>query len=410
MTFHANRRQFLLTSATAVGLASTRLMAKEHDVKIDRIDVWPVMYPTRGYFKFLTDARGVQGRTVVFVKVTADNGQVGWGQSIPSYRWSYETLETVTIVLREYFAPALIGRSVFDLEGAQKSLDSALAGGFSTAMPIARAGLDIALHDLLGKLSGKSLAELWGRQPGGRITLSWTLNPRRLDEIDALVDAGRARGFRHFNIKVAPDPKFDIAMAQQVRRLAPEAFLWADANGGYDPATALDVAPKLADAGVDVLEAPLKPNRIRGYQALKRQGALPILMDEAIVSPLELDEFIHLRMLDGAAIKLARCGGLTSARRQIELIERHDLMWLGSGLTDPDISLAATLILFGAYGLTKPAALNGPQFLDADVLAQPLRVENGTLKVPTGAGLGVEVDEAKVAELVRATKRSGGDK
>ena len=100
MTFHASRRQFLLTSATAVGLATTRLMAKEPDVKIDRIDVWPVMYPTRGYFKFLTDARGVRGRTVVFVKVTADNGQVGWGQSIPSYRWSYETLETVTIVLR----------------------------------------------------------------------------------------------------------------------------------------------------------------------------------------------------------------------------------------------------------------------------------------------------------------------
>ena len=83
-------------------------------------------------------------------------------------------------------------------------------------------------------------------------------------------------------------------------------------------------------------------------------------------------------------------------------------MWLGSGLTDPDISLAATLILFGAYGLTKPAALNGPQFLDADVLAQPLRVDDGTIEVPTGPGLGIEVDEAKVAELVRATERSGG--
>ena len=61
----------------------------------------------------------------------------------------------------------------------------------------------------------------------------------------------------------------------------------ADANGGYDPESALKVAPKLADAGVDVLEAPLKPNRISSYQALKKQGALPILMDEGVISNVE---------------------------------------------------------------------------------------------------------------------------
>lgn len=82
--------------------------------------------------------------------------------------------------------------------------------------------------------------------------------------------------------------------------------------------TALMVAPKLADAGVDVLEAPLKPNRIRGFQALKRQAALPILMDEGVISPIELEEFIHLKMIDGVAMKPSRCGGLESARRQIE--------------------------------------------------------------------------------------------
>jgi muconate cycloisomerase len=80
---------------------------------------------------------------------------------------------------------------------------------------------------------------------------------------------------------------------------------------------------------------------------------------------------------------------------------------LGSGLTDPDISLAASLCLYGAFGLTKPAALNGPQFVTADVLKKPLRIKNGIAHVPEGPGLGIDVDENKVFELVKC---SGGDK
>jgi L-alanine-DL-glutamate epimerase-like enolase superfamily enzyme len=342
----------------------------------------------------------------VIVKMTADEGTVGWGQSVPISTWSYETLETATVVIRNYLAPTLVGRSPLDVAGAHRAMDAGLAPSFTTAMPIARAGLDLALHDLAGKLTGRSLAQMWGKPRGGPLALSWTLNPRTLDEVDALIEAGRTRGYRHFNIKVAPDPKFDAALARQVRKRVPEGFLWADANGGYDPQTALEAAPKLADAGVDVLEAPLKPNRIRGYQALKRQGALPILMDEGVVSPVELVEFIRLNMLDGLAMKASRTGGLFLAKRQIEIIEEAGLIWLGSGLCDPDLSLAANLGLYGAFQLDKPAALNGPQFLAADVLAEPLKITGGTAEIPTGPGLAVEVDETKVLDLARRTRKS----
>ena len=369
-------------------------------MKIADVKVFPAHYPLTGYFKFFSGASGKAGRAVVFVKVTADDGTVGWGQSVPIAKWSYETLETATIVLRDYFAPAVIGLDATDMHGLQSALDGVLANGFSTGMPISRAGLDLALHDLSGKLQGKSLAQLWGRERGEPLTLSWTLNPQRLEEVDALLEAGWDLGYRNFNIKVAPDPAFDVELARRVKKRVPEGFLWADGNGGYDVDTALAVAPKLADAGVDVLEAPLKPNRIRGYQTLKRQGALPILMDEGVVSPVELDEFVHLKMIDGVAMKPSRCGGLESARQQIELLQREGLMWLGSGLTDPDISMAATVSLYAAYGLQRPAALNGPQFLTADVLQKPLAIRDGKIEVPTGPGLGIEVDEARVMELV----------
>ena len=370
---------------------------------IESVEAFALRYPMTGHFKFFSGPHGAKGRASVLVKITTGDGLVGWGQSVPIARWSYETLETVELVLREYFGPALLGHASQDLDGAHERMGRAIANGFSSGMPIARAGIDLALHDLAGKRAGQSVAALWGREPGGPLRLSWTVNPRTLDETEGLVSEGRRRGYRDFNIKVAPDPEFDVQLARQVRELAPEAFLWADANGGYAPETALAVAPKLADAGVDVLEAPCKPNQLSGYQALKRQGALPILMDEGIVSPVELREFIRLGMLDGVAMKPARCGGLLSARRQIELLEQGGLMWLGSGLTDPDVSLAATLLLYGAYDLRRPAALNGSQFLTASLLKQPFVVEGGALAPPQGPGLGVEVDEEKLAAMMRAS-------
>lgn len=103
-------------------------------------------------------------------------------------------------------------------------------------------------------------------------------------------------------------------------------------------------------------------------------------------------------------MKPARCGGLDSSVQQIEIMEDAGLMFLGSGLTDPDVSLAASLILYGAYGLKFPAALNGPQFLGASVIKEPFEAKSGKVRIPKGPGLGIEVDEAKVAELVEQTK------
>ena len=124
-------------------------------MKIDRIEVFPFRYPMTGFFKFLTNARGATGRAAVIVKVTADDGTVGWGQSVPVEKWSYETLEASTVAIRDYYAPALIGHDSTDIEGAHEIMDHTIYSGFSTGMPITRAGIDIALHDLTGKLLGQ---------------------------------------------------------------------------------------------------------------------------------------------------------------------------------------------------------------------------------------------------------------
>jgi len=367
-------------------------------MRIDHIEVFPLEYPFYGYFKFI-GPRSV--RAAILVKVTAEDGTVGWGQSVPVPTWSFESLEASLQTLRHFFIPAVVGRDALDMPALQTALDGALAASFSTPMPITRAGLDLALWDLLGKLTGRSLAQMWELPLGETLTLSWTVNVPTLDKVEAEVEAGWNRGYRNFNLKVGSgDPAFDIELVRQVRRLAPDGFLWADGNCGYDVAGALEIAPRLADAGVQVLESPLPANRISGYQTLHRQGALPICMDEGVVSPLDADEFIRLGMMDGLTIKVSRAGGLDSSRQQIEHVLDAGLFWLGSGLSDPDLSLAASLVLFSAYGLDKPAALNGPQFQRDSLLVEPIRVEGDQAWVPHGAGLGVQVDEHKIERLL----------
>jgi L-alanine-DL-glutamate epimerase-like enolase superfamily enzyme len=389
-------RRNLLHLGGAAGIAR---IARADAPKIRSVEIFPVIYPTKGHFKFFTKPE----RPTVMIKLTAEDGTIGWGQSVPVPTWSYETLEAALVTLEKYLVPVIVGRDPFDFAGAHAAMNKAISPSFSTGMPITKAGIDLAMHDLAGRLSGKSVAEMWGRKPLDRVVLSWTVNTTVLAEVDELVEQGKRAGYRNFNVKVAPDAKFDIELCRRVKQLAPNTFLWADANGGYDLKTALEVMPKLADIGVNVMEQPVAPRNLTGLQALKKQGALPIILDEGVVNSAELEEYIKLKMLDGVAMKPARTAGLFDARKQVEIVQREGMWFLGSGLTDPDLALAAALQLYAGYGLKYPAALNGPQFLSGSVLKTSFVIKDGAIETPKGKGLGMEVDEAKVRKPVLAT-------
>jgi L-alanine-DL-glutamate epimerase-like enolase superfamily enzyme len=177
------RRQILQLGAAAP-LAPAAPSAHAATGGIARIEVFPVAYAVTAHFKFLPKPE----RPAVFVKITAAGGAYGWGQSVPIPTWSYETVESVTTALEDYIAPALFGRDPADIAGAHAAMDRAIAPSFSTGMPIAKAGVDLALHDLTARAQGRNVTELWGRKPLDRVTLSWTVNPSKLDEIESLVE------------------------------------------------------------------------------------------------------------------------------------------------------------------------------------------------------------------------------
>lgn len=402
------RRQFLQYSSAAIGGALAPATAQQNQKgeamtsKIASIETFTVGYPVVGHFKFFKTKDGkTPTRDTVVVKVTDENGKVGWGQSVPSPTWSYETLESAKTTIDRHLGPALIGQDAFDIEAIEAIMERSIAPSFSTGQPICKAGIDLALFDLTGQVLKQSAAQRWQRNDRKKITLSWTLNPRTLEEVGELVEQARKQNFHNFNVKVGSDAKFDVEMCREIRRLAPQAFVWIDANGGYDLETALAVAPKFADIGMAAFEQPLPANRLSWYKKLMKQKALPILMDEPIVSLVDLEEFHQLGLLDGVAMKVSRCGGLTESRKIIEYLEQNGLLFFASGLTDPDLALVACLHLFAAYGLERPAALNAPQFLSGSILRDPLPLSGDQASLPDGPGLGVEVDEKKLKNMLR---------
>jgi L-alanine-DL-glutamate epimerase-like enolase superfamily enzyme len=366
--------------------------------RIVRVDIKRFDYPLLGEFKFFKTG----ARPSILVRLTDENGIQAWGQSVPVETWTYETIESVETTLRNYLAPVLLGADPSDLADVHARMERAIKPSFSVGQPLCKAGIDLACYDLWGKQTGKSVAELLGGARKSTITLSWTVQSPTIAGAEELLRQGRALGYRSFNIKVGipQTTDYDLELVRTVMAFEPDGFHWCDANTAYDLDTALKMAPKFADLGLKALESPLPPNRLRDYRKLKSLGALPILMDEGIVSPVEVDEFIALDMFDGIAMKVARCGGLWNASRIAKLLQQHGLLLFASGLTDPELSMAATAHFFGWAGLAYPAAVNGPQYLEGrGTTDATFRPRGDLMQVPQGAGLGVTMSAAAQSSM-----------
>ncbi|HEV7934368.1 MAG TPA: enolase C-terminal domain-like protein [Actinomadura sp.] len=371
------------------------------DLTIDRIETFAVALPTRRSFGVSGGAVAVAGRPSlrVLVKVSAD-GVHGWGEATPIPAWTYETAESIVTTIDRYLAPAVVGRPAWNLDGVDAVFDRAINRGFTIGAPLAKSAVDVALHDLLGRAAGVPVGALWGQRRTEEIELGWIVSGQSPGEVGDSVAEGRELGHRAFKVKIGlHDEDTDTAVVAAVREHAPGAPLWVDANQGYTVPAALRMARRMEELGVTAFEQPLPANDIAGLRRLRDASPIPVALDESLRHPSDLATFVRLEAVDIAIAKVQRSGGLTLSRRLCALAEDSGVQLMGSGLTDSDLGLAASLHLFSAYGIDTPVDLNGRQFIESTYAGPTVRIENGVARVPDGPGLGVEVDETVVREL-----------
>jgi L-alanine-DL-glutamate epimerase-like enolase superfamily enzyme len=372
---------------------------------IAQVDVFPVRLPVLAAFQFASGSAGKVGEYAphVFVKVTDSAGMAGWGEGRPVPQWSYETLETVTTTIRRYLAPAVLGLPVTDRWGLHRALARAIGRGPSTGQPIAKAAVDMAIHDLCARAAGLSLrAFLGGSDERATVELSYTLTAHDAAGAAEQVAAARAQGFQHFNFKAAVAPATDVAVARAVREAAgPAAFVWADANQGYALHEARRVAPGFAAAGVDVLEQPLPADQLHLMRQLRSATTLPLAVDEASVSPADFFHYAAADTVDYLVVKVTRSGGIWPTLQQLAIADAAGLPVLVSGLTDSLLTKVAVCQTALVYGFTGPAALNGSQFTDeAALFPEKAALESdGTVHLTAAPGIGVQPAEAALREF-----------
>lgn len=366
-------------------------------MKLASVEVYPLRLPFREEFRIARGAVGnpEQGAPHVYVRVVAEDGTEGWGEARPSHRWSYETEESVVSTLRNYLIPALEGVNLWDLRGVHAAMDSVIAPGISTGAPVAKCGLDLAIHDLLARKVGIPLAQFLGGGADPVVRLSYIISVSEVEEAEKRAAAAWEQGYRGFKVKVGMDPKKDLEMLRAVKRVAPDAFLWADANQGYDLGTAVTQARKMEQIGVDCLEQPVPANDWNGLRRIAQDTAVPIGVDESVFSASDLLQLIQLQACDVFVMKLSKMGGLYRARLATQIAREAGLGILGSGLTESRLGLAAHVHMLSAYGGCAFADLNGPQFL-ADDPVTGIEIQPGVATVPTTPGVGITVDREKL--------------
>ncbi|MFI6030385.1 mandelate racemase/muconate lactonizing enzyme family protein [Amycolatopsis magusensis] len=368
---------------------------------VERVETFAVALPTLRSFGVAGGAVAVAGRPSVrvLVKVSAD-GVSGWGEATPIPAWTYETAESIVSTIDRYLAPAILGRPCWDLDGVTSVFDRVINRGFSIGAPLAKSAVDMALHDLLGRALGVPVGVLWGQRRAGEIELGWMVSGQSPGEVAERVAEGREAGYRAFKVKIGLHAE-DLAVVRAVREAAgADAPLWVDANQAYAVDEAVRISRVLSELDVSAFEQPLPANDVVGLGRLRAESAVPIALDESLRHPSDLATFVKLGAVDVAIAKVQRSGGLTLSRRLCSLAEDSGVRLMGSGLTDSDLGLAASLHLFAAFGIDTPVDLNGRQFVgSAYATGETVQVHGGIARVPTGTGLGVEVDESMVREL-----------
>jgi len=254
-----------------------------------------------------TDHASDGGATTVVVELRDDRfpGLLGVGEGYPD-RFYGETPATMAAVFPLLLAAiGEIDPGEPGLIEADLAMEAAIRGHGA-----ARCAIDIALHDLVGKVTGLPVHELRG--------LSADLPPTDftigIDEPEIVAQrAARAAGFPALKIKLG-GPK-DLATLEAVRAVF-DGPIRVDANTGWVPEEAVELLPELERLGVELIEQPFRAGRLDQLRWLQERSALPIVADESCVLPEDLDRLVGV--VAGVNVKLAKCGGIGPAKRMLE--------------------------------------------------------------------------------------------
>jgi L-alanine-DL-glutamate epimerase-like enolase superfamily enzyme len=361
-------------------------------MKITGIDAVPFAIPYRKPLHFASGEVSVAEH--VLLRVRTDDGLVGFAEAPPRPFTYGETQESIVAVVRSLFAPAVTGMSAFDREAIAAKLDRTVGN------PAAKAALDMALWDVIGKSLGLPVTTLLGGFTD-RLRVAHMLGfappAEMVDEAERMRDT---YGITTFKVKVGRHPvSLDVAVCRALREgLGDDVELYIDGNRGWTSSEAARALRAMADLDLTLAEELCPADDVLGRRWLVSQCTIPFVADESAVRPGEVTRELLGGSATAISIKTARTGFTTSQRVLFQCEGLGVEVVMGNQI-DGQIGTMCTAVFGSAYAHTsrRPGELSNFLDMTDDLLTEPLDIRQGELQIRPGAGLGIELDEDKLA-------------
>ncbi|MBM3358026.1 MAG: hypothetical protein FJY54_09900 [Betaproteobacteria bacterium] len=365
-------------------------------MKIERVEVFGVAVPLVGEYKNAYLTKSVQKSAIV--RITASGGIVGLGNVDPTPGYSKESTAEHLKTLQTRLGPLVVGMDAANVHAIIGKLDAAVAGFLDS-----KAAIEMACVDLAARAAGVSVHTYLGGAVKERLLFNAWIGILPPGDAAKETLEWKRKGFRSAKIKVGGSIEADRDRVAAVREaVGPDFGIRIDANAGYDADTSIQLARMVAPFQLQLFEQPVPAEDIAGMARVRREAnavGVPIMADESVLDHASLIRIIKADAADIVKVKVMKQGGFIHTRRMIATAEAAGIRCVvghGFGLgvnTMAEIMLAAT-----SRNVIDGLECVGPLKTADDIVTRKLDLNAGSIALPGGPGLGVTLDDAKLAK------------
>jgi muconate cycloisomerase len=346
-------------------------------------------------------------QTLCIVRLYCSDGIVGIGEAttISGLAYGPESPESIKLTIDSYFAPILLTCDPTRPAEVMARLAKHVVGNH-----FAKCAIETALLDAQGKRIGIPVSELLGGRIRDRLPVLWTLasgdTNEDIAEAERMIACGRHNAFK---LKIGKrSVTEDVAHVGAIKKaLGDQASVRVDVNMAWDETTARTGVEMLADVGCALVEQPISRHNRAGMARLAARARIPIMADEALTGPASAYDYAVHAAADVFAVKIEQSGGLFAARQVQAIADAAGVALYGGTMLEAAIGTVASAHVFATFPqISFGTELFGPLLLTEEILEQPLQYADFTLAVPDGPGLGVALDEDRIAYLRRDAERA----
>ncbi|MFD2675376.1 mandelate racemase/muconate lactonizing enzyme family protein [Gulosibacter bifidus] len=334
----------------------------------------------------------------IFIELHTDTGLTGWGEAVPDQHVTGETIGTVHTILRDELLPEIIGQNPLEIARIHQTMNrKVFANG------AAKAAIDIACHDLLGKATGQPIYQLLGGKLHDVPPMAYVISIVPPDQ--AAREAKHAldeTGYAYIKIKLGgPDLREDIARVAAVHQaVGPDIRICVDANQGWGNVTTAARAIRALEPYEPAwVEQPIPARQIHGFNALRNLTHLPLMADESLTDSNDLAQFIHDQSVELINIKLMKSGGIHPSRELATQAQLGGIRAQIGSMLESSVASAAGFHLAVAHPAIESTELSGPLWFTNDP-------GNLTYNLPRAEltdrpGLGIDIDESVLHSITQ---------